>query len=103
MGNDFGEHPRLSDPSGDQLGVLRAEIDHQHWTRGSCLHGFESIGHEAGGCARAFTLSRPGRGTWQLFGPGAASLYDGPGRLLVDDIAESLNAVIELDDPDPAG
>jgi hypothetical protein len=38
-----------------------------------------------------------GRGSWPLFGPGASSLYDGPGRLLVDEIAESLRAVIELD------
>lgn len=38
------------------------------------------------------------RGSWPLFGSGASSLYDGPGRLLVDEIAESLSAVIELDD-----
>jgi len=38
-----------------------------------------------------------GRGSWPLFGPGASSLYDGPGRLLVDEIAESLGAVIELE------
>jgi hypothetical protein len=37
------------------------------------------------------------RGSWRLFGPGASSLFDGPGRLLVDEIAESLSAVIELD------
>lgn len=37
------------------------------------------------------------RGSWPLFGPGASSLYDGPGRLLVDEIAESLSAIIELD------
>lgn len=42
-----------------------------------------------------------GRGSWPLFGPGASSLYDGPGRLLVDAIAENLGAVIELDDPRP--
>lgn len=42
-----------------------------------------------------------GRGSWPLFGPGASSLFDGPGRLLVDEIAESLSAVIELDDSDP--
>lgn len=40
------------------------------------------------------------RGSWPLFGPGASSLYDGPGRLLVDEIAESLGAVIELDGSD---
>ncbi|MDH6194155.1 hypothetical protein M2272_000776 [Mycobacterium frederiksbergense] len=38
-----------------------------------------------------------GRGSWPLFGPGASSLYEGPGRLLVDEIAENLGAVIELD------
>ncbi|WP_431241017.1 RES domain-containing protein (plasmid) [Mycolicibacterium aichiense] len=35
------------------------------------------------------------RGFWTLFGPGASPLYDGPGRLLVDEIAESLDALIE--------
>lgn len=39
-----------------------------------------------------------GRGSWPLFGPGASSLYDGPGRLLVDEIAENLGAMLELDD-----
>lgn len=38
-----------------------------------------------------------GRGSWPLFGPGASSLFDGPGRLLVDEIAESLRAVVELE------
>lgn len=38
-----------------------------------------------------------GRGSWPLFGPGASSLYDGPGRLLVEEIAENLGAIIELD------
>jgi hypothetical protein len=37
------------------------------------------------------------RGSWRLFGPSASSLFDGPGRLLVDEIAESLSAVIELE------
>lgn len=37
------------------------------------------------------------RGSWRLFGPGASSLFEGPGRLLVDEIAESLSAVIELE------
>jgi hypothetical protein len=36
------------------------------------------------------------RGSWRMFGPGASSLFDGPGRLLVEEIAESLSAVIEL-------
>ena len=43
-----------------------------------------------------------GRGSWPLFGPGASSLYDGPGRLLVDEIAETLGATIELDGDGPA-
>ena len=38
-----------------------------------------------------------GRGSWSLFGPGASSLYDGPGRLLVDAIAERLGAVVDLE------
>jgi len=37
------------------------------------------------------------RRSWRLFGPGASSLFDGPGRLLVDEVAESLSAVIELE------
>ncbi|MCW2688469.1 MAG: hypothetical protein JWR37_3359 [Mycobacterium sp.] len=39
----------------------------------------------------------PGRGSWTLFGPGASSLYDGAGRLTVEEIAEDLGAVIELE------
>jgi RES domain len=38
------------------------------------------------------------RGAWKMFGPGASSLYDGAGRLLVEEIAESLGAIIELDE-----
>lgn len=37
------------------------------------------------------------RGSWRLFGPGASSLYEGPGRLLVDEVAERLAAVVELE------
>jgi RES domain len=37
------------------------------------------------------------RGSWTLFGPGASSLYNGAGRLLVEEIAENLGAVIELE------
>jgi hypothetical protein len=40
---------------------------------------------------------RSGRGSWSLFGSGASTLYEGPGRLLVEEIAESLEAVIELE------
>jgi len=36
-----------------------------------------------------------GRGTWPLTPPGLTALYEGPGRLLVDQIAEQLRAVIE--------
>jgi hypothetical protein len=35
------------------------------------------------------------RGSWKLFGPGSSSLYDGPARLLAEEIAEHLEAVIE--------
>jgi hypothetical protein len=35
------------------------------------------------------------RGSWQLFGPGVQNLYEGAGRLLADEIAENLDAVIE--------
>ena len=37
------------------------------------------------------------RGSWVLFGPGASSLYDGPGRLLAEEIAEALDATIVLE------
>jgi hypothetical protein len=36
------------------------------------------------------------RGTWQRFGPGAQNLYEGPGRLLIDKIADDLRAIIEV-------
>jgi hypothetical protein len=36
-----------------------------------------------------------GRGTWKLLPPGISTLYEGSGRLLVDEIAERLQAVIE--------
>lgn len=36
-----------------------------------------------------------GRGSWRLVGPGTTTLYEGPGRLLVDEIAESLSALVE--------
>ena len=35
------------------------------------------------------------RGLWGWFGPGALSLYDGPGRLIVDEVAERIGAVVE--------
>lgn len=37
------------------------------------------------------------RGSWQRSGPGSQNLYEGPGRLLVDEIAEELRALIETD------
>jgi hypothetical protein len=37
------------------------------------------------------------RGTWRRSGPGSQNLYEGPGRLLVDQIAEELRALIETD------
>lgn len=39
------------------------------------------------------------RGSWPLFGSGASTLCEGPGRLLVEEIAEDLGAVIELEMP----
>lgn len=39
-----------------------------------------------------------GRGEWPLAGPGATSLFDGPGRLMVEEVAEQLGALIELVD-----
>jgi hypothetical protein len=39
------------------------------------------------------------RGSWRRVGPRSQNLYEGTGRLLVDDIAESLDAVIEADEP----
>lgn len=35
------------------------------------------------------------RGSWLRFGPGSQNLYEGPGRLLVDQIADNLRAFIE--------
>lgn len=37
----------------------------------------------------------PRLGSWELVEPAIRSLYDGPGRLLVDDIADGLDAVVE--------
>jgi hypothetical protein len=39
------------------------------------------------------------RGTWPRFGPGSQNLYEGPGRLLVDQIADDLKAMIETGAP----
>ncbi len=30
--DDLGIHPRLPHPPGDELRVLRSEVDHEHWT-----------------------------------------------------------------------
>ena len=38
-----------------------------------------------------------GRGTWTRTGPGSSNLVEGPGRLLVESIAEELDATIEPD------
>lgn len=40
------------------------------------------------------------RGDWPLRGPGNRNLYEGPGRLLIDELAEELDATVELEDPD---
>jgi hypothetical protein len=39
------------------------------------------------------------RGSWERFPPGSQNLYQGPGRLLVDEIAVELGAVIETGGP----
>lgn len=36
-----------------------------------------------------------GRGSWPLTGPGIRSLYEGAGRLLIDQIAQDLDALVE--------
>lgn len=36
-----------------------------------------------------------GRGAWHRVGPGSRNLYEGPGRLLVDEVAELLDAVVQ--------
>lgn len=43
---------------------------------------------------------RSKRGSWQRSGPGSQNLYEGPGRILVDEIAEALRALIETDKRD---
>lgn len=36
-----------------------------------------------------------GRGAWHRVGPGSRNLYEGPGRLLVDEVAELLDAGVQ--------
>ena len=36
-------------------------------------------------------------GLWQQSGPGSQNLHEGPGRLLVDEIAKELRALVESD------
>jgi hypothetical protein len=40
----------------------------------------------------------PGRGGWVRIGPGSQNLIEGPGRLLIDEIATELNATIVIED-----
>lgn len=47
-------------------------------------------------CGDRFDMER---GDWPLRGPGNRNLYEGPGRLLIDEIAEELSATVELEDP----
>lgn len=37
------------------------------------------------------------RGSWTRSGPGSQNLYEGPGRLRVDEVAEELRALLEID------
>jgi len=72
-------------------------------TQGTPLQGLiwhsrqsELAGHPATEVLVLFGDSYPsGRGTWPLTGPGIRNLYDGPGRLLIDQVAEDLNALVE--------
>lgn len=41
-----------------------------------------------------------GRGTWTRVAPGSSTLYEGPGRLLIDEITEELAAVIHPSGPE---
>jgi hypothetical protein len=56
----------------------------------------ELAGHPATEVLVLFGDSFPsGRGSWPLTGPGIRNLYDGPGRLLIDQVAEDLDALVE--------
>lgn len=37
------------------------------------------------------------RGEWPLWGPGSRNLLEGPGRLVIDELAESVGATVELE------
>ena len=59
----------------------------------------ELAGHPATEVLVLFGDSYPsGRGSWPLTGPGIRNLYDGPGRLLIDQVAEDLDALVEPED-----
>ena len=56
----------------------------------------ELAGHPATEVLVLFGDSFPsGRGSWPLTGPGIRNLYDSPGRLLIDQVAEDLDALVE--------
>lgn len=113
----------LRDPELERMGLSRGAVvagsaEHYPCTRrlaraaltqqpaGQALQGFvwhsrqsELAGEEPVEAAVLFgsTRCRAGRGSWKLAPPGVSALYEGPGRLLVDEIAEQLRAVIERD------
>ncbi len=59
----------------------------------------ELAGHPAEDVLVLFGDSFPsGRGSWPLTGPGIRNLYEGPGRLLIDQIAEDLDALVYPED-----
>lgn len=115
----------LRDPELDRLGISRDALvcttsEHYPCTRRQAtaalaqrpkarpMHGLiwhsrqaELAGHERAEVMVVFGGARYAskRGSWKLFGPGTSSLYDGPGRLHVDEIAEHLSAVIEFEPP----
>lgn len=49
-------------------------------------------------CVLFGDVAGTGRGAWQLTGPGVRNLFEGAGRLLIDELAEQLDAVVH-----PAG
>ena len=55
--NHFGVHPGLAHPAGDQLGILCAEVDHQHWSGRRSGHiEVSKFRHTASLVARVDTL-----------------------------------------------
>jgi RES domain len=113
----------LRDPQLDRLQLARGEIvtspaEHYPCTRrlAAAAHSQPTLTVPAQGLiwhSRQAELSRlppaevvvlfgdrypSGRGTWIRSGPGSSTLYEGPGRLLVDRVAEQLAATVQPED-----